>query len=125
VAKLTPDFLDSHIPQGYQGRSPCLVSKDGGITINRALGNLLRESRGQVAVTLNTVYTYDTASRIASIAYPSGLAVAYARDAPGRITDVDAFMQAWKSAGFTPAGHIQDTRRPRLLQSEYHAGAHR
>ena len=53
-------------------------------------------------MTLNTVYTYDTASRIASIAYPSGLAVAYARDAAGRITDVDAFMQAWKSAGFTP-----------------------
>src|SRR6478672_10483346 len=23
---LTPDFLDSHIPQGYQGRSPWLVS---------------------------------------------------------------------------------------------------
>lgn len=22
---LTPDFLDSHIPQGYQGRSPWLV----------------------------------------------------------------------------------------------------
>jgi hypothetical protein len=33
VAKLTPDFLDSHIPQGYQGCNPCrgyLGRHDGG-----------------------------------------------------------------------------------------------
>src|SRR5437667_10480617 len=28
---LTPDFLDSHIPQGYQGRSPWLVGTAGNL----------------------------------------------------------------------------------------------
>ena len=53
-------------------------------------GNVLSESRvrgsGASAVTLLTKYTYDGASRIVSIAYPSGTAVAYTRDSMGRIT---------------------------------------
>ena len=53
-------------------------------------GNLLAESRGQATVTLNTGYTYDAASRIASIAYPSGSVVTYSRDAAGKVTTVTA-----------------------------------
>jgi RHS repeat-associated protein len=57
-------------------------------------GNVLSESRirgtGASAVTLLTKYAYDGSSRIASIAYPSGTAVAYARDSMGRITSMTA-----------------------------------
>lgn len=57
-------------------------------------GNVLSESRvrgsGASAVTLLTKYTYDGASRMTSIAYPSGTAVAYIRDSMGRITSVTA-----------------------------------
>jgi RHS repeat-associated protein len=57
-------------------------------------GNVLTESRvrgsGASAVTLRTKYTYDAASRMASITYPSGTAVAYARDGMGRVTGVTA-----------------------------------
>ena len=52
------------------------------------LGNLLSESRIHGAVTLSTSYTYDPASRLASVAYPSGAKAAYARDAMGRVTAV-------------------------------------
>jgi len=41
-------------------------------------------------VTLSTSYTYDAASRIASITYPSGWKAVYARDTMGRITAVTA-----------------------------------
>jgi RHS repeat-associated protein len=68
---------------------------DAAGTLSRAYderGNVLTESRvhgsGASAVTLLTKYTYDAASRIASIAYPSGAVVAYTRDAMGRITAV-------------------------------------
>jgi RHS repeat-associated protein len=57
-------------------------------------GNVLTESRvrgsGASMVTLLTTYAYDGASRIVSITYPSGTAVAYTRDAMGRITAVTA-----------------------------------
>ena len=51
-------------------------------------GNLLTESRAHGGVTLLTSYAYDAASRIASIAYPSGAKATYARDAMGRIAGV-------------------------------------
>jgi len=55
-------------------------------------GNVLSESRsnGAIAVALQTKYAYDGAGRIVSITYPSGTAVAYTRDAMGRITAVAA-----------------------------------
>lgn len=57
-------------------------------------GNVLTESRahgsGASAVTLLTKYAYDDASRIISITYPSGTAVAYARDGMGRIASITA-----------------------------------
>jgi RHS repeat-associated protein len=51
-------------------------------------GNLLAETRTHGAVTLTTAYSYDPASRIASITYPSGSTVTYSRDVAGQITNV-------------------------------------
>jgi RHS repeat-associated protein len=53
-------------------------------------GNVLSERRVHGAVTLLTSYTYDAASRVASIIYPSGSTAAYARDVMGRVTGVTA-----------------------------------
>ncbi|HYL35196.1 MAG TPA: RHS repeat-associated core domain-containing protein [Bryobacteraceae bacterium] len=53
-------------------------------------GNLLSETRVNSGVTLVTTYTYDVASRVASITYPSGWTVAYTRDAMGRTTGLAA-----------------------------------
>ena len=61
-------------------------------------GNLLSESRSQLAVTLPTAYAYDAASRIASITYPSGLTVEYTRDAAGRITGMSAQPKGSRSS---------------------------
>jgi RHS repeat-associated protein len=51
-------------------------------------GNLLSETRAAGTATLATAYTYDAASRVASIRYPSGALVNYTRDAMGRVTAV-------------------------------------
>ena len=51
---------------------------------------MVNESRVIGTVTLNTVYTYDAASRLSSIVYPSGFVVAYSRDSMGRTTAVSA-----------------------------------
>jgi YD repeat-containing protein len=62
---------------------------DAAGTLSRSydqLGNLLTDARTTSAAMLTTVYTYDAANRIASITYPSGTAVTYARDTMGRIT---------------------------------------
>jgi RHS repeat-associated protein len=53
-------------------------------------GNLLKEGRTIGTSQMNTVYTYDAASRIASITYPSTSLVSYTRDIMGRITAVSA-----------------------------------
>jgi RHS repeat-associated protein len=53
-------------------------------------GNVLSETRTNGEVTLLTSYSYDAASRIASIIYPSGLNVGYSRDVMGRTTGVTA-----------------------------------
>ena len=53
-------------------------------------GNLLTETRVSGTKTLAMGYSYDPASRIASITYPSGAAVSYAHDAAGRILTVTA-----------------------------------
>ena len=53
-------------------------------------GNLLTETRVSNGTTLMTSYSYDAASRIASITYPSGWSVAYTRDAMGRVVSVSA-----------------------------------
>ena len=54
-------------------------------------GNVMVEGRVIAGVgTLNTSMTFDAADNIASINYPSGTVVAYARDAMGRVTAVTA-----------------------------------
>jgi RHS repeat-associated protein len=49
-------------------------------------GNLLSETRTRGSIALTASYTYDAASRVASITYPSKWSVAYTRDGAGRIT---------------------------------------
>lgn len=49
-------------------------------------GNLLTETRSHGTVTLHTSYSYDPASRVSSITYPSGWTVSSTRDTMGRIT---------------------------------------
>ena len=61
-------------------------------------GNLLNETRVNGSATLATAYTYDAASRVTSIAYPSGWTVTYTRDMMGRTTAVAA-----QPAGGSPA----------------------
>src|SRR5262249_41226243 len=57
-------------------------------------GNVLRETRTYRSKTLVTSYTYDAANWVASITYPSGLTVAYSRDAMGRVTAMTAHPPA-------------------------------
>jgi RHS repeat-associated protein len=57
-------------------------------------GNLLTESRVMGGVTLNTAYSYDAASRISGITYPSGWIAKYARNAQGEVTGVTAQANA-------------------------------
>jgi RHS repeat-associated protein len=67
--------------------------KDAAGTLSRTYddrGNLLTDSRVHGAVLLKTTNTYDSASRIASITYPSGTFVSYTRDSMGRIIGVGA-----------------------------------
>src|SRR5262249_30707168 len=53
-------------------------------------GNVLRETRTYRSMTLVTSYIYDAAQRLTSITYPSGLSVAYTRDAMGQVTAMTA-----------------------------------
>jgi RHS repeat-associated protein len=54
-------------------------------------GNVTQESRVVTgAGTLNTSTTYDAASRMSGIGYPSGTLVAYGRDSMGRVTSITA-----------------------------------
>ena len=76
-------------------------------------GNLLSETRVTGAATLVTTYTYDVASRVASITYPSGWAAAYTRDVMGRATAVTAqtagggaSVPVLAGAGYQPFGPI-------------------
>lgn len=55
-------------------------------------GNVTRKKQVTGGTTLVTDYAYTVADRLASITYPSGAIVAYARDALGRVTAV-----TWKA----------------------------
>ena len=61
-------------------------------------GNVINETRVVNGVTLMTAYSYDAVNRIASITYPSGLAVAYTHDAMGQITTVNALVPGASAA---------------------------
>jgi len=65
-------------------------------------GNLLTEKRVNGGNTLTTAYTYDKASRVSSITYPSGATVTYTRDDAGKVvavpfsaTGADAQFVGW------------------------------
>jgi RHS repeat-associated protein len=89
---------------------------DAAGTLNRSYderGNVVSETRVNGAVTLVTSYTYDAASRVASITYPSGWTVAYTRDAMGRPTavttqprDGSAPVPVLVNAGYQPFGPV-------------------
>jgi RHS repeat-associated protein len=71
------------------GRLTSLTDQAG--TLTQAYderGNLLTETRTSGATTLTTGYTYDAASRVATITYPDTSVVTYTRDAMGKITSV-------------------------------------
>jgi YD repeat-containing protein len=59
-------------------------------------GTLAREQRTVVLpagpVVLTTQYTYDGADRVATVRYPSGLLVSYARDALGRVVSASGLL---------------------------------
>jgi RHS repeat-associated protein len=76
-------------------------------------GNVLSETRANGAATLVTAYTYDAASRVTSITYPSGWTAVYRRDTMGRITAVTAqppgggaSVPVVASAGYQPFGPV-------------------
>ncbi len=83
-------------------------------------GNLTSEKRVHGSVTFSTKYSYDGASRIASITYPSGTVVKYSRDAAGQVTKVATASATVVSAithlpfgpvnSFTYGNGIADTR---------------
>ncbi|HEX3474575.1 MAG TPA: DUF6531 domain-containing protein, partial [Kofleriaceae bacterium] len=51
-------------------------------------GNLLSEKRVSGGVTFTTGYSYDGASRLASVTYPSGAVSSYTRDLTGNVTSM-------------------------------------
>jgi RHS repeat-associated protein len=55
-------------------------------------GNLLEETRVNGTKTLTTAYTYDPASRMASMTYPDGTVVRYSRDLMGQIAGASAVL---------------------------------
>ena len=61
-------------------------------------GNLANETRVNGTTTLSTSYTYDGASRIASMTYPDGTLVTYKRDAAGYIGSVSAQLPGASAA---------------------------
>jgi len=62
-------------------------------------GNLLSDTRVSGSTTLKTAYSYDAASRIASITYPSGWTVSQTRDVMGRIWQIPVTAPGGASAG--------------------------
>ncbi len=88
------------------GRLTSVSDAAGTLSLNYdERGNELSETRAHSGATLKTSYTYDAASRVASITYPSGAAVSYARDKMGRVTGVTV-KQAGASAGQTVVSSV-------------------
>jgi RHS repeat-associated protein len=51
-------------------------------------GNIVKDKRTSGSTVLTTQYSYDPASRLASITYPSGAVVTYDRDYAGQVTEM-------------------------------------
>ena len=69
---------------------PCKVTDQSGSTeyAYDGFGNLAETRKTERGVTYVTRYTYDHANRVASITYPDGRVISYARDVLGRIAQV-------------------------------------
>jgi RHS repeat-associated protein len=134
VANYTYDALDREVSVIYPGNSAENVAytydeashgfgvgrltsiADAAGALSRAYderGNLLSEMRTSGAATLATTYSYDAASRTASITYPSQWSVTYTRDTMGRITAVNAQAPGGKATqsivsavGYQPFGAV-------------------
>ena len=96
---LTTTYPDSTLDVAYTydqtgtgfgfGRLTSLTDASGSLSRTYdERGNVLGENRVTGGATLTTTYTYDPASRVASITYPSGAKVSYTRDAMGRVTAI-------------------------------------
>jgi RHS repeat-associated protein len=71
------------------GRLTSLTDQAGSLSRSYdELANLLTDARSIGTTNLTTTYTYDPASRIASITYPAGTLVAYSHDAQGNVSNV-------------------------------------
>jgi RHS repeat-associated protein len=78
-----------------------------------ALGNRLGETRVSAGVTLSTAIGYDAASRIASIAYPSGTLATYVHNLGGEVTGINvkapgasAAVPIVSNVGYKPFGPL-------------------
>lgn len=86
-ATLNVSYAYDQVGHGFGiGRLTSL--NDAGGSLNRSYderGNLSSEKRVTGGKTLTSSYSYDKASRIASITYPSGATVSYTRDLTGNV----------------------------------------
>ena len=68
------------------GRLTSLTDAAGSLTRDYdERGNILKDKRTSGSTVLTTQYSYDPASRVASITYPSGAVVTYDRDSAGQV----------------------------------------
>jgi RHS repeat-associated protein len=95
------------------GRLTSLTDPAGSLTISYdERGNVLTNQRVSGSTTLNTAYSYDNASRITGIAYPSGMSVSYSRDSIGNIVKTSVFApgsttaQTLATSSYEPFGPV-------------------
>jgi RHS repeat-associated protein len=89
-ADVTYSYDDVAQPHGV-GRLTGIVDRSGTTTLAYdARGNVTEQRRVIGGRTYDTSHTYDEADRLASVTYPSGRTVAYARDALGQVSGVTA-----------------------------------
>lgn len=87
------DQADAACPAGEThaiGRLSWIADASGGtIYCYNALGQLTRKRQSTGGTVLELAYSYTPAGRLNSVRYPDGHTAVYARDANGRITNVD------------------------------------
>jgi RHS repeat-associated protein len=79
--------------EGTFGIGNLTTIQDAAGTLSRTYderGNLLTETRITGTAALQSAFTYDAASRVVAITYPSGWSVTFTRDKMGRVTDIAA-----------------------------------
>jgi len=97
-----------------KGRITRMVDASGTTTYcYDRFGNLTKKSQATNGTTFVTQYGYNLANRLVAMTYPSGLALAYTRDAVGRISKIDykpasssVYSPLVKSASYLPFGPV-------------------